>query len=117
MTTSRTTTHSATADRRCTNGSASGAPEGLTRRRYERFARGGAGLIWLEATAVVHEGRANPRQLWLHERTADDFARMCELIVESAADEFGAARVKGMVLTLPAVDGSVNCVETIPMQR
>ncbi|MGD9498224.1 MAG: FAD-dependent oxidoreductase [Armatimonadota bacterium] len=71
------------------DGSAQGAPEGLTRRRYERFARGGAGLIWGEATAVVHEGRANPRQLWLHEATVADFARLIELIRVSAADEFG----------------------------
>ncbi len=82
------------------DGSADGRPEALTLRRYERFARGGAGLIWLEATAVVHEGRANPRQLWLHERTAGDFARMCELIVESAADEFGAAHRPIMVAQL-----------------
>lgn len=72
------------------DGSAQGAPEGLTRRRYERFARGGAGLIWEEATAVVHEGRANPRQLWLHEGTAGEFAALIDLIHASAADEFGA---------------------------
>ncbi len=82
------------------DGSADGAPEALTFRRYDRFARGGAGLIWLEATAVVHEGRANPRQLWLHDRTADEFARLCELIVESAADEFGAGHRPVMVAQL-----------------
>ncbi|MFO8081026.1 MAG: FAD-dependent oxidoreductase [Armatimonadota bacterium] len=71
------------------DGSADGRPEALTFRRYERFARGGAGLIWLEATAVVHRGRANPRQLWLHEGTTEDFARMIDLIYRSAADEFG----------------------------
>lgn len=73
------------------DGSADGRPEALTLRRYRRFARGGAGLIWLEATAVVHRGRANPRQLWLREETVEDFARMVEMIYRSAADEFGEA--------------------------
>lgn len=37
----------------------------LTKRRYERFAKSGAGLIWFEATAICNEGKANPRQLRL----------------------------------------------------
>ena len=45
------------------DGNADGAPSPLTLRRYLRFAAGGAGLLWVEATAVVPEGRANPRQL------------------------------------------------------
>ncbi len=72
------------------DGSADGRPEALTFRRYERFARGGAGLIWLEATAVLHRGRANPRQLWLRRETVEDFARMVETIYRCAADEFGS---------------------------
>lgn len=72
------------------DGSADGRPEALTLRRYERFARGGAGLIWLEATAVVHQGRANPRQLWLRQETVGDFARMVDTIYRCAADEFGS---------------------------
>lgn len=72
------------------DGSAAGTPEALTFRRYERFARGGSGLIWLEATAVVHAGRANPRQLWLHEESVEDFARLLNTIYRSAADEFGS---------------------------
>jgi len=53
-----------------------GAPTELTFRRYRRFAAGGAGLIWFEATAVAPEGRANPRQLWLHERNINDFKKL-----------------------------------------
>ena len=48
------------------DGDSQGRPDKLTLRRYERFAAGGAGLLWVEASAVVPEGRANPRQLWLH---------------------------------------------------
>jgi len=60
------------------DGTPDGAPGELTLRRYRRFAAGGAGLLWFEATAVVPEGRANPRQLWLHEKTLPAFARMLE---------------------------------------
>jgi len=60
------------------DGTADGRPDALTRRRYLRFARGGAGLLWFEATAVVHEGRANPRQLLLTPESAAAFARMRE---------------------------------------
>ena len=52
------------------DGTPLGEPDELTFRRYDRFARGGAKLIWFEATAVVSEGRANPRQLLLNEATA-----------------------------------------------
>lgn len=61
----------------------------LTLRRYERFARGGAGLIWVEATAVVGEGRANPRQLWLNEKSKDSFAGLVCLIRRAAAESMG----------------------------
>src|SRR5512136_360462 len=58
------------------DGKADGSPDELTFRRYRRFAAGGAGLLWFEATAVAHEGRANPRQLWLHEKTVPAFATL-----------------------------------------
>lgn len=45
---------------------ADGSPDELTIRRYDRFATGGAKLIWFEATAVREDGRANVRQLWIH---------------------------------------------------
>jgi len=45
------------------DGTSGGSPDTLTRRRYDRFARGGAGIVWFEATAVLREGRANPRQM------------------------------------------------------
>ena len=49
------------------DGTTDGSPDVLTKRRYERFAKGGAGLVWFEATAVMEEGRANPRQLYITE--------------------------------------------------
>jgi len=70
-------------------GDSSGRPGKLTVRRYERFAGGGAGLLWFEATAVVPEGRANPRQLWLHKGTKDSFAALVKRIRQSATDSCG----------------------------
>lgn len=62
------------------DGTADGAPDELTVRRYLRFAEGGAGLVWFEATAIVPEGRANPRQLYLTDKNADAFAALVERI-------------------------------------
>ena len=45
------------------DGTARGLPNELTIRRYRRLASGGAGIVWFEATAVLPEARANPRQL------------------------------------------------------
>ena len=74
------------------DGTADGAPGELTVRRYERFAHGGAGILWFEATAVVPEGRANPRQLWLHEGTVGEFARLVKRIDRINEDQFGPGR-------------------------
>jgi 2,4-dienoyl-CoA reductase-like NADH-dependent reductase (Old Yellow Enzyme family) len=49
------------------DGTPDGRPGELTLRRYHRFGAGGAKLIWVEAAAVVDEGRANPRQLLIIE--------------------------------------------------
>ncbi|MBR7133559.1 MAG: flavin oxidoreductase/NADH oxidase [Clostridia bacterium] len=66
------------------DGTADGSPDTLTKRRYERFAKGGAGIIWFEATAVLEEGRANPRQLYITENNLDDFKKQVEDIKETA---------------------------------
>ncbi|MBQ2904479.1 MAG: flavin oxidoreductase/NADH oxidase [Clostridia bacterium] len=62
------------------DGTKEGAIDELTARRYRRFAKSGAGIIWFEATAVCPEGRANPRQLYLNEETKESFkALICEI--------------------------------------
>jgi len=73
------------------DGTLDGRPGELTWRRYERFARGGAKLVWFEATAVREYGRANTRQLWLNEKTADDFARLVEMMRRAHSEEWGSA--------------------------
>jgi NADPH2 dehydrogenase len=60
------------------DGTLDGQPDELTFRRYERFGGGGAKLIWGEAAAVVEEGRANSRQLYIDERTAPALEQMLQ---------------------------------------
>lgn len=71
------------------DGTFDGRPGELTLRRYDRLARGGAGLVWVEAMAVAQEGRANPRQLYFTDQTADDFARLVERIKSTCLKENG----------------------------
>ena len=71
------------------DGTLDGAPGDLTFRRYRRFGAGGAGLIWFEACAVVPWGRANPRQLWIHEENQESFARMLRETLEAAKESMG----------------------------
>lgn len=71
------------------DGTADGRPDTLTKRRYDRFAKSGAGLIWAEAVAVVEEGRANPRQLWLHKENLSAFQEFVATIKETCMRENG----------------------------
>ncbi len=71
------------------DGTRTGEPDELTVRRYDRFATGGAGLIWFEATAVLPEGRANPRQLYINEGNLDAFRREVERIKETGLKQNG----------------------------
>mgnify|MGYP000156237576 CR=1 FL=1 len=73
------------------DGTADGAPDELTFRRYRRFGAGGSGLLWFEATAVVEEARANPRQLWIHDANAGEFARLIEESLAAARETMGAS--------------------------
>ncbi|MFX0021265.1 MAG: flavin oxidoreductase/NADH oxidase [Candidatus Hermodarchaeota archaeon] len=56
--------------------SSEGSPEDLTYRRYERYAKGGAGLIWFEATAINNDCRSNPHQLVLSEENYEDLKKL-----------------------------------------
>ena len=73
------------------DGERDGRPGELTLRRYKRFAEGGAGIIWFEATACMEKARANPRQLWLTEENIDSFSRALDMIRETAVKATGKA--------------------------
>jgi 2,4-dienoyl-CoA reductase-like NADH-dependent reductase (Old Yellow Enzyme family) len=83
------------------DGTPDGRPDELTYRRYRRFGAGGAKLIWAEATAVLEEGRANPRQLLLTEATASDFERLLRTCRQAHREAFGSDEdlVVGLQLT------------------
>ncbi|HHV96539.1 MAG TPA: flavin oxidoreductase/NADH oxidase [Clostridiaceae bacterium] len=72
-----------------TDGNYDGSPHELTIRRYERFSRGGAGLLWFEAVAVVKEGRVCPRQLWITKDNVNEFRKLHDMVVNNAQNEFG----------------------------
>jgi 2,4-dienoyl-CoA reductase (NADPH2) len=72
------------------DGEQDGRPGELTIRRYERFAGGGAGLLWFEATAIEHAGRANPRQLTITEQTLPYIKEMLDHSVNVAREANGA---------------------------
>ncbi len=50
-----------------------GSPGDLTYRRYERYAKGGIGLIWFEATAIKKNCQSNPHQLMLSKENSKKF--------------------------------------------
>jgi len=55
-----------------------GSPSGQTIQRYNGFAKGGPGIIWVEAVPVLPEGRSNPRQLYLHEDNLPQFKKFVD---------------------------------------
>lgn len=71
------------------DGTTDGHPGELTYRRYDRFARGGAGLLWFEATAVLPEARAVPRQIMLNEATLPAFADLRQRALAAASEVHG----------------------------
>ena len=67
----------------------SGAPSGLTIKKYLSFANSGAGLIWFEANAVTKEGRTNPRQMMLTEENLPVFQSLVAQVKAIAKEKFG----------------------------
>ena len=65
------------------DGSSDGNPTEITIRRWQRFGRSGAKLIWGgEAVAVTHEGRANPNQLLAAKHTREGLQRLRSVLIE-----------------------------------
>lgn len=77
-----------------------GSPSEETTRRYIRFARGGAGLIWFEACAVVPEGKANPRQLFITRDNVIDFKKLVQITLEEAHASMGENHRPVIILQL-----------------
>ena len=72
------------------DGTLDGEPSELTIRRWKRFGSSGAKLIWGgEAVAICQEGRANPNQLVLEDRTAKSIADLRETLIAEHTSHFG----------------------------
>ena len=72
------------------DGTLDGLPDELTFRRFQRFGAGGAKLIWGEATAIDDAARMNPRQLWIHDRSASAIESMLRGCREAHRAAFGS---------------------------
>jgi len=64
----------------CGDSSHDGSPTERTIDRYKKFAAGGAGIIWVEAVAVLPEARSNPGQLYLHKDNLPAFQKLVEQV-------------------------------------
>lgn len=76
-----------------------GSPCELSFRRYRRYAAGGFGLIWFEATAVMHEARSNPNQFYIHDGNVDAYAELVSATRKVSREEFGYEPVLIIQLT------------------
>lgn len=81
------------------DGTAQGAVDELTKRRYLRFADGAPGIIWFEATAVCNEGRANPRQLYINESTLGSFRELVSAVKAKSRELHGFEPIMIVQLT------------------
>jgi 2,4-dienoyl-CoA reductase-like NADH-dependent reductase (Old Yellow Enzyme family) len=68
------------------DGHTDGSPSEFSLRRYKRFARGGAGLVWFEAIAICEESRANPRQLYITEQNKEVFKTFVDEIRKTRSE-------------------------------
>ncbi len=82
------------------DGGTDGAPGELTLRRYRRYAEGGSGLIWFEATAITPDGRSNPHNLMLTRDTQPAFRALVDATRAAAAAALGPAHRPFLVLQI-----------------
>ena len=74
------------------DGTTSGKPTNLTRRRWRNFGLSGAKLIWGgEAVAVRHDGRANPNQLMMCEENLAALESLRLELVDAHEEAFGVS--------------------------
>ena len=72
------------------DGTEDGRPTELTQRRWRNFGLSGGKLIWGgEAVAVRPDGRANPNQLMIDDKTVGDIADLRQVLVDAHKRQFG----------------------------
>ncbi|MBD3213159.1 MAG: flavin oxidoreductase/NADH oxidase [Candidatus Lokiarchaeota archaeon] len=80
-----------------------GSPSFLTVRRYARYAKGGAGLIWCEANSISEGYRSNRHQLAIHNENVDEyrsFVSHIKKISKNTLEHLGSSRQCLLILQL-----------------
>lgn len=81
------------------DGTPEGAPSDLVFRRYDRFARGGAGLIWYESITIADDGRCNPLQMIIKDSTVKEIKRLVVQSNNAAIECYGRRPYNVLQLT------------------
>ena len=68
-----------------------GSPSELTKNKYLKFARSGAGMVWFEANAVCKEGRTSEHQMMLTKENLPLFRKLVNELREAAIRASGFA--------------------------
>ena len=76
-----------------------GSPSDLVYRRYRRFARSGAGLVWFESAAVAGDGKSNPHQMMLSPGRLPAFRALLEEMDRISLEQSGFRQYKVLQLT------------------
>ncbi len=92
------------------DGTADGRPSEHTLRRWQRFGRSGAKLIWGgEAVAVQHDGRANPRQLYYRPENERALAELLEMLLKEHRARFGPNATNDLLVGLQLTHSGRFC--------
>jgi 2,4-dienoyl-CoA reductase-like NADH-dependent reductase (Old Yellow Enzyme family) len=90
------------------DGVADGNPSEHTKKRWRKFGGSGAKLIWGgEATAVSHEGRANPNQLVIAAHTRKGLSELRRILIEEHRRTTGSE--DGLVIGLQLTHSGRYC--------
>lgn len=76
-----------------------GSPTELVRRRYGRFARSGAGLVWFESASVADDGKSNPHQMMLSPGRLSEFGALLAEMDRISLESSGFRQYKVLQLT------------------
>jgi 2,4-dienoyl-CoA reductase-like NADH-dependent reductase (Old Yellow Enzyme family) len=92
------------------DGTPGGEPTELTERRWRHFGASGAKLVWGgEAAAVREDGRANPAQLMITDRTWSAIARLRERLVAAHVERHGRNAADDLVVGLQLTHSGRYC--------
>ena len=81
------------------DGTPDGKPSDLVFRRYDRYARGGSGILWYESIAIAEDGRCNPLQMILSRDTVDAVRELVDKTNDAAIEAWGRKPYNVLQLT------------------